>query len=81
MSWVSEPDFRQTSGPSIRVVIDVGHWDESWAMNFPGQSGDPRDSHYRDLADPWLRGEYFPLLFSRAAVERSAARTIRLVPR
>ena len=81
MSWVSEPDFRQTSGPSIRVVIDVGHWDESWAMNFPGQSGDPRDSHYRDLADPWLRGEYFPLLFSRAAVERSAVRTIRLVPR
>ena len=81
MSWVSEPDFRQTSGPSIRLVMDVGHWDESRAMNFPGQSGDPRDPHYRDLAGPWLRGEYFPLLFSRAAVERSAARTIRLIPR
>jgi penicillin amidase len=73
-------DFRQLSGPSIRVVIDVGRWDNSWAMNFPGQSGDPRDPHYRDLARPWLGGEYFPLLYSREAVERATERTVRLLP-
>ena len=80
MSWVRESDFRQVTGPSIRLVMDVGNWDASWAMNFPGQSGDPRDAHYRDLAGPWLRGEYFPLLYSRTAVERSTERTIRLIP-
>jgi penicillin amidase len=80
MSWVRESDFRQVTGPSIRVVMDVGHWDESWAVNFPGQSGDVRDAHYRDLAGPWLRGEYIPLLFTRAAVERVTERTIRLIP-
>ncbi len=81
MSAVRSSDFRQTSGPSIRLVLDVGHWDESWAMNFPGQSGDPRDIHFRDLAAPWLNGEYFPLYFTRAAVERVTERTIRLLPR
>jgi penicillin amidase len=80
MSSIRAEDLRQTSGPSVRVVIDVGNWDSSWAMNFPGQSGDPRDEHYRDLAPLWLHGEYFPLLFSRAAVERSVERTIRLLP-
>ena len=80
LSEVRPSDFRQLSGPSIRVVIDVGQWDASWAMNYPGQSGDPRDPHYRDLAGSWLRGEYFPLLWSREAVERSVERTIRLTP-
>ena len=81
MAWVRRRDFRSISGPSVRIVIDVGNWDQSWAMNFPGQSGDPRDAHYRDLAGPWLRGEYFPLLFTRALIERSTERTIRLVPK
>jgi penicillin amidase len=35
-------DFRQMSGPSVRVVIDVGNWDNSRAVNHPGQSGDPK---------------------------------------
>jgi penicillin G amidase len=73
-------DFRDLSGPSVRVVIDVGNWDGSVAVNHPGQSGDPADPHYRDLAELWRRGEYFPLLYSRAAVERATERTLRLVP-
>ncbi len=73
-------DFRDQSGPSVRVVMDVGNWDGSVAVNHPGQSGDPDDPHYRDLAELWRRGEYFPLLYSRAAVERATERTLRLVP-
>lgn len=72
--------FRQTGGPSFRVVIDVGDWDNSRAVNTPGQSGDPASPHYRDLAPLWLKGEYFPLLFSRAKVEAAAVRRIELVP-
>ena len=34
-------------------------------INAPGQSGDPASPHYRDLAPLWLRGEYFPLLYTR----------------
>lgn len=73
-------DFRQTNGPSFRVVVDVGNWDNSKAVNSPGQSGDPDSPHYRDLADKWLNGEYFPLVYSRAAVEKAAVARIRLQP-
>lgn len=73
-------DFRQTAGPSVRVVIDVGNWDNSRAVNHPGQSGDPDSPHYRDLAQMWRNGQYFPLLYSRKAVENATEKRIRLVP-
>jgi len=73
-------DFRQVAGPSARLVIDVGNWDESRAVNHPGQSGDADSPHYRDLAPLWRVGEYFPLLYSREAVERATERKIELVP-
>ena len=74
-------DFMQTNGPSFRVVVDVGNWDNSRAMNMPGQSGDPDSPHYRDLAPKWASGEYFPLVYSRSAVEAATELTIKLVPR
>ncbi len=73
-------DFRLTNGPSFRMVLDVGNWDNSRAINYPGQSGNPDDSHYRDLAQMWLAGEYFPLLYSRAEVEKATRRRIELTP-
>jgi penicillin G amidase len=73
-------DFRQMSGPSVRVVIDVGNWDNSRAVNHPGQSGDPDSPHYRDLAPLWRNGRYFPLLYSRVAIENATEKKIKLVP-
>jgi penicillin G amidase len=73
-------DFRQTNGPSFRVIVDVGNWDNSRAMNLPGESGDPDSPHYRDLTQMWLNGEYFPLLYTRAAVEKATEKRIHLVP-
>lgn len=73
-------DFIQLNGPSFRVVVDVGNWDNSRAINAPGQSGDPASPHYRDLADKWAKGEYFPLLYSRQAVEANTRQRFVLVP-
>jgi len=73
-------DFRQMGGPSVRVVVDVGNWDNSKAVNHPGQSGDPDSPHYRDLAQMWRNGQYFPLLYSRKAVENATEKRIKLVP-
>jgi acyl-homoserine lactone acylase PvdQ len=51
------------------MVLDVGNWDESWFINAPGQSGDPRSPHYDDLAPLWAGRRYLPLLYSREAVD------------
>ncbi|MDX3906592.1 MAG: penicillin acylase family protein [Pigmentiphaga sp.] len=73
-------DFRVTSGASFRQVIDVGNWDNSLAINVPGQSADPESPYYDNLLEAWSKGEYFPLAFSRGAIERAKADTTRLRP-
>jgi hypothetical protein len=50
------------------------------AVNTPGQSGNPNSPHYRDLSELWANQEYFPLLYSRGAVERNTESRIILVP-
>lgn len=74
------PDFGQTSGSTFRVAIDVGDWDNSLAMNAPGQSGAVDSPHYQDLFAPWARGDSFPLLFSRKKIEEAARKVFVLVP-
>ncbi|MES3022450.1 MAG: penicillin acylase family protein [Pseudomonadota bacterium] len=74
-------DFQLTTGASFRMVLDIGNWDASRAINAPGQSGNPASPHYRDLAPMWAKGQYFPLLFSRKAVERDARQRLELVPK
>jgi penicillin amidase len=73
-------DFSVTAGASVRMVMDVGAWDNSVVVNTPGQSDDPMSAHYRDLFPMWAEGSYVPLRFSRAAVERDAEDHIRLTP-
>jgi penicillin amidase len=73
-------DFKVTNGASIRFVIDVGDWDNSRIMNTPGQAGDPDSPHYSDLFPLWAKGEYVPMLWSRAAIEQATERVIRLEP-
>jgi penicillin G amidase len=73
-------DFRVIAGASVRLVMDVGDWDRSVCINAPGQSGDPRSPHYRDLTGRWAAGDYVPMLYTRAAVDAAARTVIRLVP-
>lgn len=73
-------DFEAITGPSVRMVIDVGGWDNSLFVNLPGQSGDPSSPHYRDLKDAWLGGTYKPLLYSREAIEKEVETRIVLTP-
>ncbi|HZZ34168.1 MAG TPA: penicillin acylase family protein, partial [Caulobacteraceae bacterium] len=73
-------DFSVSAGASYRMVLDVGAWDDSVAINTPGQSGDPFSPQYRDLFALWAGGQYMPLLFSREAVDRNARVVMALTP-
>ncbi|MER8874892.1 penicillin acylase family protein [Mesorhizobium sp. M0814] len=73
-------DFSVVAGPSVRMIIDVGNWDESLFVNNPGQSGVPDSPHYSDLASSWQQGEYGPLLYSAAKVDASTTSKFILVP-
>ena len=73
-------NYQLTAGASFRMVLDVGQWDASRVVNTPGQSGDPASPHYRDLGPLWAAGTYFPLLYSRQAVERNVTERLQLQP-
>ncbi|HZS51141.1 MAG TPA: penicillin acylase family protein, partial [Bryobacterales bacterium] len=75
------PGFVQASGASYREIFDLSDWDRSVAINAPGQSGQPGSPHYADLLPLWADGEYFPLPYSRAAVEKNTARRLVLEPK
>lgn len=73
-------DYRVTIGASVRMVVDVGAWDNSVWINAPGQSALPDSPHYDDLAPLWAVGEYVPLLYSAGAVDAATHTRIDLIP-
>jgi len=72
--------FDQVSGASYRQILDLADWDHSVAVNVPGQSGQPGSPHYSDLLPLWSEGKYFPLVYSREAVEKEATDRLVLEP-
>lgn len=64
-------DFSVIAGPSVRMIIDVGAWDNSLFVNNPGQSGLPASQHYSDLLDHWHKGKHVPLLYTKESINKA----------
>lgn len=73
-------NLRQNHGASFREVLDLADWDNSTVTSVPGQSGQPGSAYYGNLLPLWERGEYFPLVYSRPAVEAATAHILWLRP-
>ena len=70
----------QVAGASYREIMDTSDWDNSVAVNVPGQSGEPGSAHYSDLLPLWTEGKYFPLRYSEAAVKEVTTDKLELEP-
>ena len=68
------------TGANFRRIIDLSDLDRSVATNAPGQSAQPGSPFYGDLREYLGNGEYFPLLFSREAIEEKVAHRLMLKP-
>lgn len=68
------------TGANFRRVIDLANLDRSVGTNAPGQSAQPGSPFYGDAAARLANGNYFPLLFTRRAVEQGAKHTLTLQP-
>ena len=76
----SGDSWEQADGASYREILDTSDWDHSLAVNTPGQSGQPGSPHYSDLMHLWDEGHYFPLLYSRKAVEAAVTNRLTMEP-
>jgi penicillin amidase len=63
-------NYRQSSGASFRLIVKVGDWDHSAAMNAPGQSGIPNSKFYQNLFPMWAQDQYFPLWFDYSEIKK-----------
>jgi len=80
-AWdASTGSFAVTTGPSMRMVVDLGDLDSSTWVEVTGVSGHPASRHYGDQLDAWAAGESFPFPFSREAVSGAAEETATLQP-
>ncbi|MER7073514.1 penicillin acylase family protein [Terrabacter sp. NPDC000476] len=76
----SQPGYGVTTGPSMRMVVDLGNLDASRWVNATGQSGHAYDDHYSDQIDAWAANESFPWPFTATAVREATEDELTLVP-
>ena len=67
----SGPDFRATSMPSFRQIIDLSDFSKSLFIIPPGNSGDQSSPHYKDNVEKYFSGEYNPLLWNIEDIEKN----------
>lgn len=80
-SWnASQPGYGVSTGPSMRMIVDLGNLDASRWVNSTGQSGHAYDDHYADQVDAWAANETFAWPFSQAAVRDATDEELTLVP-
>jgi penicillin amidase len=72
--------FDQLAGASYREIFDLSDWDNAVGVNVPGQSGQPGSPHYDDLLPLWAHGQYVPLRYSKASVDRDTTDVLELRP-
>jgi penicillin amidase len=75
-----ESVFYQIDGPTGRQILDVGARDSSVMVDSPSESGVSGNPHYSDLMPLWNQGQYIPILYSRAAVEKHVSQRLVLDP-
>ncbi len=76
----ADPTCNPLAIPSLRMVLDVGNWEEGRFSLPGGQSGNPLSPHYDDLLALWLQGKGVPIAWGKETVQRTARDVLRLVP-
>ena len=74
------PTYNPTGIANLRMVLDVGNWENNRFVLAGGQSGNPFSRHYDDQLPLWQRGEGITLAWGEAAIMEAAVATLRLKP-
>lgn len=65
---------------NMRMVLDIGNWQESRFILSSGQSGNPCSPHYADQVPLWKAGKTIRIAWEPEAVAAAAASTLHLEP-
>ncbi len=52
---------KKTTGPSWRMIVEMGKETKAWGIYPGGQSGNPGSRFYDNMVDDWVNGKYYAL--------------------
>jgi penicillin amidase len=73
-------DYKVTSVPSTRRLIDFGDLEQSFSILPAGNSGDVKSVHYGDQVKMFLNGEYRNINFSKEQIRNNTKHTMEFLP-
>jgi penicillin amidase len=76
----TEKGNEEFHGATASMILDTSNWDNSVALNAPGNESAAGSEHSKDLAPLWGAGKYFPLAYSKEKVESVAETRQTLEP-
>ncbi|MFP5282895.1 MAG: penicillin acylase family protein, partial [Actinomycetes bacterium] len=80
MAYDASARYRVTSGPVMRMVVDLADLDGSRWVNQSGVSGHAYSPHYADQTELWATNRTWPFVSRRPAVEAATVSRLDLVP-
>lgn len=78
--YTANGNYKVTSGPSTRRVIDFSDIENSMSILPTGQSGNPFSKHYKDQAEMFLNGEFRKMMMNKEEILKEAESSLKLVP-
>jgi penicillin amidase len=75
------PTINPTGIANMRMVLDVGQWENNSFVLAGGQSGNPFSVHYDDQIPLWRQGKGLTLAWKESAIQEKSVNTLRLEPK
>jgi penicillin amidase len=80
VGYYADEGYEVTWVPSMRMIVDLGDFDNSLSIHTTGQSGHAYSAHYEDMIEPWANGEYWRMMWNRESVQLGGDGTLFLTP-
>jgi len=77
---IVDPTLNSGAIANLRMVLDVGNWEENSFVLAGGQSGNPLSPHYTDLLALWKRGQGITIAWSETRIAQITQSTLQLEP-
>jgi len=78
--WAVGESFEVDWLPSMRMIVDLSHLNDSVTVHTTGQSGHAYHDHYIDMADLWRNIQYYPMWWEEASIINDSEGQFQLLP-
>ncbi|AYN68205.1 penicillin acylase family protein [Euzebyella marina] len=73
-------NYKVSSGPSTRRVIDFSDIENSMSILPTGQSGNPFSEHYKDQAQMYAEGKFRKMMMNKKEIQDQAESVLKFLP-